>query len=188
MVEAQDLAVHESSVARSDLFTLRDTSELDKRINQTSSITNFHDGTIEYHVPNTDVTLFLDPGASYSSLTPVLRDFLSTCITEVENIIDIAGDGIIPGFRNQFTKTQTYTDGYFTTEIHLNTLSYSYIEAHKMTYGILLATLRGLRHVLVIERLGKSLVSIYIRVKDKGTVGLGNLAVIRRPVVSSSSS
>ncbi|KAL8942137.1 MAG: hypothetical protein Q9216_001822 [Gyalolechia sp. 2 TL-2023] len=179
--------VHGASISLEDMrLTLQRFDRLDKRVLTRPSPALNLVGSIRYHVPETDVTLFLDPGRPYPQLQYAFRVLLSKCLVEVENIIDVAGDGIIPGFRNKYQKVESFEDEHVTSDVQLQILSYhiSGPEDRLMTYGVLLNTLKGLWRVMIIDALGQSMAKIMIDRTDKGTVGFGYIGVIRQPTVA----
>lgn len=157
----------------------------DKRMIRPSPISTLLD-TIRYQVPNTDVTLLIDPGIPFPDLQYAFRALLSSCLVEVENIIDVAGDGIIPGFNNRYAKTGQFEDEHVTGKVQLDISSFHITgpDDRLMTYGILFNALRGLWHVMIIDGFWWSLHKIRIEREDKGTVGYGFLGIIPQPTLA----
>ena len=102
---------------------------------------------------------------------------------EVESIIDVAGDGVIPGPHNEYHKVLTFEDDSATTVIELAVLSNSHSKPsdQRMTYGILHDALKGLWDVMIRVRRERSVQYFEIFRAGKGAVGLGYTNYARRP-------
>ncbi|KAL8849070.1 MAG: hypothetical protein Q9221_005914 [Calogaya cf. arnoldii] len=107
----------------------------------------------EYHIPTTQTTLLLtwSPPLPTSAL-PALRALLSASITQVSQILSIAGDGIIPGALNQFEEKLTFTaptqlPEYVTINIWGNWNPRT--QERLLTYGVALDVVRGLWDLIV---------------------------------------
>ncbi|KAL8856956.1 MAG: hypothetical protein Q9178_006451 [Gyalolechia marmorata] len=152
---------------------------------------------IEYHVPHTSTTLFLSPFAlplPYSALRRITYDALA----EVEDILDIAGDGILPGSKHQYQKSLSITTahGILKVKVLVDSTQLSTAAHHLMSYGILRDALQGLLDFARGDR-QKSKINIFrIKHGDLGVVGLGyftwehersgglwNILVIRKKMI-----
>lgn len=83
-----------------------------------------------------------------------IRQLLSHAITEVENIIDVAGDGIVPGLRNEYLDKLRFRNGDRLQSIFLNIWGSwnPFVIQKLLTYQITLDVLRGLWDVIVVPR------------------------------------
>ncbi|KAL8924242.1 MAG: hypothetical protein Q9172_002782 [Xanthocarpia lactea] len=129
---------------------------------------------IEYHVPHTSTTIFLSP---YPSPLPysALREITSRALAEVENILDIAGDGILPGSNHQYKKWVPITTahGILEVQIIVDSAQLSTAAHHLMSYGVLRDALRGLLDFAREDR-QKSKINIFrITHGHLGVVGVG---------------
>ncbi|KAL8926575.1 MAG: hypothetical protein Q9208_002902 [Pyrenodesmia sp. 3 TL-2023] len=131
-------------------------------------------GDIEYHVPRTSTTLFLSPFAlplPYSAL----REITSHALVEVENILDVAGDGILPGSNHQYQKSHSITTehGILKAQIVVDSTQLSTAAHHLMSYGILRDALQGLLDFARGDRQKSKINNFRIKHGDLGVVGTG---------------
>ncbi|KAL8765676.1 MAG: hypothetical protein Q9209_007314 [Squamulea sp. 1 TL-2023] len=107
-----------------------------------------------YHVPNTDTTLLMEWGPSSKGILAPVRELISHALTEVENIIDIAGDGVIPGDRNEYVKMQLFRRGAELEGVSFGIWGYWNPDRQEgsLTYKITLDVLRGLWATSVIPK------------------------------------
>ncbi|KAL8742327.1 MAG: hypothetical protein Q9184_008273 [Pyrenodesmia sp. 2 TL-2023] len=129
---------------------------------------------IEYHVPHTSTTLFLSPFAlplPYSAL----RAITSHALVEVENIIDIAGDGILPGSKHQYQKSLsiTTTHGILKVKVIVDSTQLSTAAHHLMSYGVLRDALQGLLEFARGDKQKSKINNFRIKHGDLGILGLG---------------
>ncbi|KAL8737015.1 MAG: hypothetical protein Q9181_002102 [Wetmoreana brouardii] len=129
-------------------------------------------GEVPFHVPGTETTLLLGlrPSADPHLRSAILH-LLSRCVTNVENIIDVAGDGVIPGPYNMYRIIMRETH----VTVEFLALS-NYPEGppdQKLTYMVLFNALKGLRTVFNRERQWLSLHYYKIQQGDKGVIASG---------------
>ncbi|KAL8897084.1 MAG: hypothetical protein Q9207_007394 [Kuettlingeria erythrocarpa] len=131
-------------------------------------------GEIEFHVPHTSTTLFLKPLAlplPYSAL----REITSRALTEVDAILDIAGDGILPGSKHQYKKStlMSTAHGFLKVRVTVDSTQLSSVAHHLMTYGILREALLGLLDFARVDKQESKINNFRIQHGDLGNVGLG---------------
>ncbi|KAL8650018.1 MAG: hypothetical protein Q9210_004068 [Variospora velana] len=144
-------------------------------LNRLSSTTNLL-GDSHYHVPNTDTTLYIRRSVGPVSIPyTALRNIISSCLVEVESIIDIAHDGIIPGPRHEYRKEIYTKDGSKLEIVQMMVKSTQRFgpPENLMTYGILHDALRGLWEFLDVARRESKVGGFRIENGEKGDVGLG---------------
>lgn len=131
-------------------------------------------GEIEFHVPHTTTTLFLKPLAlplPYSAL----REITSRALAEVESILDIAGDGILPGSNHKYQKStlMSTSHGVLRVRVTVESTQLSSAAHHLMSYGILRETLQGLLDFARVDKQKSKINTFRINHGDLGPVGLG---------------
>ncbi|KAI4157015.1 MAG: hypothetical protein L6R39_000831 [Caloplaca ligustica] len=135
--------------------------------------------SIEYHVPNTDTTLFLVRTHYAPAPYSTLRVILSQSMTEVECIIDIAGDGPLPGPSHAYRRKYFDEHGvYETIELVIESSYPTGPEGDLMTYGILHDALWGLWECLIVARWGTAFGEFWVQHGSKGMVGLGYFVTV----------
>lgn len=108
----------------------------------------------EYHVPNTETTLLFEWESSLPGTLSAIRQLLSNALSEVGNIVDVAGDGIVPGGKNEYVAELRFRRAGRLEGVFLNV--WGNWNAHEvqmlLTYQITLDVLRGLWDVIVRPR------------------------------------
>ncbi|KAL8917796.1 MAG: hypothetical protein Q9172_005685 [Xanthocarpia lactea] len=107
-----------------------------------------------YHVPNTQTTLIVIWGGHSTGILPALRELLYKSRRDIESIIDVAGDGIIPGDRNEFDRFEVFERGLGREAVSIDIWGRwnPYVQERLLTYGIALDVLRGFRDLIVAPR------------------------------------
>lgn len=108
----------------------------------------------EYHVPNTETTLLFEWESSPPGTLSAIRQLLSNALMEVGNIVDVAGDGIVPGGKNEYVAQVRFRRAGRLEGVFLNVWgNWNAHEVQKLlTYQITLDVLRGLWDVIVRPR------------------------------------
>ncbi|KAL9601253.1 MAG: hypothetical protein Q9219_002658 [cf. Caloplaca sp. 3 TL-2023] len=102
---------------------------------------------------------------------------------DTENIIDVAGDGVIPTPSQEYRRVQKFRDTDSISILELMVISNNPTGPvdHRMTYGILHDALVGLWDVMIKGKRERSLQYFKILHTGKGTVGLGYVNFAHRP-------
>ena len=117
-----------------------------------------------YHVPNTQTTLIVIWGGHSTGILPALRELLYKSWTEIESIIDVAGDGIIPGDRNEYYKYQVFERGLGPEAVSIDVFGRwdPDVQERLLTYRIALDLFRGLRDLTVVPRREQKIHSVKV--------------------------
>ncbi|KAI4286329.1 MAG: hypothetical protein L6R35_004416 [Caloplaca aegaea] len=130
------------------------------------SSSNDDDVVFDYKVPGTETSLHLVMDLDIGLRPGIVQRLLSRALLLVTSILDVAGDGIVPGQRF----TQDYEDMY---GYGLSVGIWSDRIIHdRMTYSVLKDTLVGLWDRMVTRRLAYQTV-IHVSREDVGIVAFG---------------
>ncbi len=104
-----------------------------------------------------------------------LREITSRALFEVESILDVAGDGILPGSKHQYRKStlMSTAHGFLKVKVTVDSTQLSSVSHHLMTYGILREALLGLLDFARVDKQKSKINNFRIRHGDLGDVGLG---------------
>ncbi|KAL8702308.1 MAG: hypothetical protein Q9201_004478 [Fulgogasparrea decipioides] len=135
-------------------------------------------GEIPFRVPGTETTLLLSlqPSAD-PHLRPAILRLLSYCLTDVENIIDVAGDGVIPGPDNMYSIILRET--HVTVEFLALGHDPKGPTDQMLTYMVLFNALKGLWTFFYRERRWLSLDYFKINQDNKGVLAMGYIRQVK---------
>ncbi|KAL8913365.1 MAG: hypothetical protein Q9171_001842 [Xanthocarpia ochracea] len=117
-----------------------------------------------YHVPNTQTTLIVIWEGHSTGILPALRELLYKSRTEIESIIDVVGDGIIPGDWNEYDRFQVFERGLGPEAVSIDISGRwnRYVQERLLTYRIALDVLRGLWDLTVAPRREQKIHSVKV--------------------------
>ncbi|KAI4124003.1 MAG: hypothetical protein LQ338_005027 [Usnochroma carphineum] len=137
----------ESDQSEKDVALAMPQASKTDRTYQSLQPSNAHDIAVyHYRVPNTETSLKIEFYLKDPLLHQAVRELLFRSLTEVTSILEVAGDGLVPG--QKYSKDWQWADGGW---VHLAVWSDRDFR-DQMTYGIVKETLVGLRYYTVTRR------------------------------------
>ncbi|KAL8725451.1 MAG: hypothetical protein Q9166_007345 [cf. Caloplaca sp. 2 TL-2023] len=138
-----------------------------------------------YRVPGTQTTLLVEWERDAEDVLAATRQVLGKAITEVEDIIDIAGDGIIPGDMNQYDKFLLIHRRHDNEAVHFTIRGnwHPSTPERLLTYKVTLDVLRGLWNLIVVPKRMQKLHSVRVLHGAKG-IAIATLIFTEQPLTA----